>query len=157
VELSPKQYEAIGRMTLAFNDLEAVLEAYLMASLATPESGVSMLLSDEGSFHQKVERLKRILRKISAERQGLESHTQTVIHLLGKASNLAKRRNDYVHAMVVQDLRTKAIQLRMRGASAVCDEKEINDLTGQLKALWNKLIMAYGELITVLCELRESR
>jgi hypothetical protein len=46
----------------------------------------------------------------------------------------------------------------MRGGTfTACDEKEINDLTEQLKALWNELMEAYVELMTVLCELRESK
>lgn len=158
MNLSSKQYEAIGRMALAFNDLEDVLETYLVALLWTHELGVSWLLAEEGSFYQKTERVKRILREISVERQGLDARIQTIIRLLGQARGLAQRRNDYVHAMVVRDIQTKDIRLRMRGGTfTACDEKEINDLTEQLKALWNELMEAYVELMTVLCELRESK
>jgi len=66
-ELTGKDYEGIGRLSLAFNELEFVIEEYFAQILDAPEASVSKLLADEDLFSRKVIRFIAVLEAISKQ------------------------------------------------------------------------------------------
>ena len=91
--LTPSQYEAVGRLTLAFNDIEFVIETYTAFLIGSPEYAVGEWLAEQGLFQQKADRLAGVLKSIIAERPILEPLTSAIIDQLKQARNLAEERN----------------------------------------------------------------
>lgn len=112
--LTLKQYEAVGRLTLAFNDIEFVIETYTTFFIGSPEYAVSEWLAEKGMFQQKVERLESVLKALVIERPLLESAIKTIMDHLQQAKELASQRNLYVHAMVVYNFEKDLSSLRRR-------------------------------------------
>jgi hypothetical protein len=144
--LTPQQFEAIGRLTLAFNDIEYMIEVYLAHMLGTPEWSVSVLIAEEEQFGKKAERFKRVLREIAEERPQIETRINLVLGLIAKAKELADNRNKYVHALVVHDFATNQAKLRMRREEIMCDEQKITDLAMQASDLAEQINTQCGEL-----------
>jgi len=153
--LTPQQFEAIGRLTLAFNDIEYMIEVYLAHMLGTPEWSVSVLIAEEEQFSKKAERFKRVLRKIQEERPQIETRVTSVLGLIAKAKEVAEKRNDYVHALVVHDFATNQTKLRIRREEIICDERGIIDLAMQASALAQQINTECGELHEALESARE--
>lgn len=60
--LTEKQYAAIGRMALAFNGVEAVIDSMCPQFISGPEVSIVIAAFDKDStFSRKLERFKRIL------------------------------------------------------------------------------------------------
>lgn len=154
--LTSKQYEAVGRLALSFNEIEYCFEAYTAHLLATPEWAVSVLLAEEGMFRQKAERFKKILKAVRAARPAFDAHIESVLTLVKRAEDLAKSRNEYVHALVVHDYSTNETKLRIRETETVLDEKKVNDLACLAEVLVNKFHTECGDLLVLVGEARES-
>jgi hypothetical protein len=99
--LTPKQFEAIGRLTLAFNELEYAVREYtpLLIGEKAPRSG----------FSDKTRFLRKGL--IAQDRPGWSA---PILEALAKAEELAKKRNGYVHALVIHDFGTNETRLRIQ-------------------------------------------
>ena len=123
--LTSKQYEAVGRLALAMNELEYSLEFYTAVLLGTPEWSVSALLAAEGMFDQKAKRFDAVLEVISNERPLLGGQITPLREYVKKARDLAKERNRYVHALVVHDFERNKTSLRGRRENFECDEVKI--------------------------------
>jgi hypothetical protein len=83
------------------------------------------LFAEEGTFDRKAERFTRILQAIETERPTLAASINEVLELIKQARGLGKKRNRYVHALVINDFQTNTIQLRSRREGFQCDESEI--------------------------------
>ena len=117
-ELTEKDYEGIGRLTLAFNELEFVIEEYFARILDAPEASVSKLLAEEDQFSRKVARFIAVLESISEEYadQEVKVGVDIIIGFLREAKALASKRNEYVHAVVVDDFGTSAPRFGLKSA-----------------------------------------
>jgi hypothetical protein len=78
-DLTAKQYEAIGRLMIAFNNLEMHIEVLFAHTLGAPEWSVSLLFAEEELFGKKVERFKKVLRAISEDRPGFGEKIESLI------------------------------------------------------------------------------
>lgn len=65
--LTPNQYESIGRLALAFNEVEVIIEAYFKSILSTPEPSVALLIAEEDTISRKIERFTSVVRAITGE------------------------------------------------------------------------------------------
>src|SRR5258708_27509171 len=104
--LTAKQYEVIGRLALAFNEIDEMIDMYLPYILGNPEWSVSLLMSDRSlSFNRKADFFRRVLLAIVEERPILEVQLKAVVDLLDKGKRLAEKRNGYVHSIGFIDYR----------------------------------------------------
>ena len=134
--LTAAQYEAIGRFALAFNEIEFLLEVYIEQFLGTPEWAVASVLAKEGGFSNKLHRFKKVLSAIAAKHPALKVDTDIVSAITNEAQQVADKRNQYVHALVVEDLRTKQANLLIKGnPPAPFNDKEIAALIAKAQGL----------------------
>src|SRR5947209_2842726 len=150
--MTPKQYEAIGRLALAFNEVEVIIEEYFASILSTPERGVAVLIAQEDSVSRKIDRFKGILKAINRERPSITEQVNIVFGLLENAQMLGGKRNEYVHAYAVDEtlLRIKKREER------VCDEFAIEALTVQVNELSHDLDFECFELLESILVAREK-
>jgi hypothetical protein len=138
--LTPEQYEAVGRITLAFNEIEFMVEAYLAHIIDSPEKNVSQFLAGSDQIFKKTQRFDKILKLIEKEYSALAKQVQIVRDLLRRALALAEERNGYVHALIVQDFGTRETKLRIRGKGEVaCNVAELHRLAEEMTRLANEL------------------
>jgi hypothetical protein len=123
--LTAKQYEAIGRLTLSFNQIGFLVEAYFAYIIGSPELAASMLIAREDNFARNVQRFIRILKAITGARAAQRIQIQVVIGLLENARRLAVKRNGYVHALVVNAYGEGNAKLNIGSEVIPCDESEI--------------------------------
>lgn len=154
--LTAQQYEAIGRFALAFNEIEYFLEAYVEQFLGTPDWAVACVLGEEGVFSNKLCRFKRVLSAIAKEHPALKSATEAAEKLAKEAGELSKKRNKYIHALVVEDTRTKQTSLRVKGTVTPFNEAEVAGLTAQAQGLAEKLNEESANVLIMLDEQRKS-
>ena len=154
--LTAQQYEAIGRFALAFNEIEYFLEAYVAQFLGTPNWAVGSVLAEEGFFANKLSRFTTVLSAIAKEYPALESAAKAALELAKEARELSKKRNKYIHALVVEDTRTKQTSLRVKGTVTPFNQAEVASLTAQAQGLAEKLNEASANVLIMLDEQRRS-
>lgn len=154
--LTAQQYEAIGRFALAFNEIEYFLEAYVEQFLGTPDWAVASALAEEGVFSNKLRRFRKVLSAIAKGHPALKSATEAADKLAKEAEKLAEKRNDYIHALVVEDFRTKQTSLRLKGTVTPFNGAEVAGLTAQAQGLAEKLNEASANVLFMLDEQRKS-
>jgi hypothetical protein len=155
--LTPKQYEAVGKLTLGFNEIEYAFEMYIAHLLGAPEWGVSVLLAGEGTFRHKAERFDHILHVIADERPAFHAQIEPIRQWVKRAKQLAEKRNEYVHALVVHDFQTNETRLRIKGTDTICNEAEINFLAVEMAVLVDQMHTHCGDLLVLVGEARESK
>lgn len=154
--LTPRQYEAMGRLALGFNELEFVFECYTAAILGTPELRLASILAEDGSFHQKAARFKRVLIAIREEYPELETHVAWVLQIVTAARMLAESRNEYIHALVMHDFATNQTRIRVRGTQIEYDEQAVTRTAAEAHVLVARMHETCGELIAALANAREQ-
>ena len=155
--LTAKQYEAVGRLALHFNEVEYLFEVYMAHLLATPEWSVAVLFAEEGGgFARKAERFARVLNAIRKERPHLDFWIDGVIKLVERAKTLADGRNRYVHGLVIEDVAKNETRLRIRGKEMEFDFQEIVNLVNETAVLVNEFHNHLGDLIALLESAREG-
>jgi hypothetical protein len=153
--LTPKQHEAVGRLTLAFNEIEQMLDNWFPDMLGCAEPTVAFLIARRESFvRQKIAFLEQILNGILEDRPAVESEIKAVITLLGEAKTLNGNRNDYVHSFAFIDNRHKKRKNRMKKKTIDCDKEQILALAGQASDLAMHLSQAFHKLQTALIKAR---
>jgi hypothetical protein len=152
--LTSTQYEAIGRLSLAFNELEYSIEFYSALLISAPEWSVSTMLAEQGHFEAKATRLDSILQAIAGEHTELLSDCNALRDSVKRAKELANERNRYVHALVVDDLGSSDTRLRARGKEFVCNENEIVFLANGMSNLGFEIANQCGALHFSVDELR---
>jgi hypothetical protein len=148
--LSPKQFEALGRLTLAFNHIESAFETCAMVLLSPNEFAIGRAVVKEGTFQNKANRLRRILDALCTEDNPVRIFADPICEIIDKAKKLADERNGYVHALIDHDFRENKTWLRVRGRRVACDESAMLDLAHQMGALVSRLDDEFDDLIVEL-------
>lgn len=148
--LTPKQYEAIGRITLGFNELEEVIEDYLASFIESQEAEVALCIAAEDLFNRKIDRLRKLIKALCIVYPAMSEQAEKVVQMFGKAKAFATKRNNYVHAYVTEDNQTKRPMLRFRKSQPVaCDEEELNTLATEMRGFAADLSYQCFELLEV--------
>jgi dGTP triphosphohydrolase len=156
--LKAAQYEAIGRLTLAFNEIEYVIDDWCPHFIGAAEWSVSVFLAQtENTFQHKADRFKQIIEAIAKDQPLTHPNTETIESLLKKAKCVAGNRNKYVHSLVKMDFETKSPKLMNKGKETPCDERVITDLATEASYLAHHLEDECAELLAMLAELRPSK
>jgi len=154
--LTSRQYEAVGRLALAFNEIEWAFEMYMAHLIGAPEWSASLLFAGEGMFRHKAERFDRLLKALAEGRPVLQAQIAPIRQWVKRAKELADRRNEYVHALVVDDFETNTTLLRIKGIDTVCNEDEINCLAAEAAVLVNQMHTDCGDLLVTVEEARSQ-
>ncbi len=157
--MSSEQYEAVGKLVLAFNSVEAVIDEYLPYVIGAPEWRVAEFFAgrDEG-FTRKAGRLATVVKLIADHFAPLGYVTNAIANLPEDAKTLANSRNQYVHALVVFDFRTNETKIRKRIGKV--DHEEVPNaadliaLATQAHDLAMRLDNELGNLLGNLVDLR---
>lgn len=157
--LSSEQYEAVGKLALAFNNVEAVIDEYLPLIIGAPEWRVAEFVAgrDEG-FNRKAGRLAMVVRLIAEHFAPLGYITDSITNLLKEATTLATNRNQYVHALVVFDFKKNETKIRKRvqkvDREEVLNETGVIALATQAHDLASRLDNELANLLSELVDLR---
>lgn len=138
--LTEKQYEGIGRLTIAFNEIDAVVEAYLPLIAQFSKYALPTPHNVPRNFNGRAQALKMTLEAVSADDELAGAYAGGVLKLLDMATTLAAKRNKYVHAVALIDVVTNARTLKMRSGSVPPDEKQIFELAEEASFIASKLV-----------------
>lgn len=139
--LTPKQFEAIGRLAFAINELEHTIAQY------TP-----LLLGDDPNvpeigFTRKTQFLRKGL--MAQDRPGWYAE---ILRILDKAETLARKRHDYMHALVVHDFATNQARLKILNRASprneIPDPAAIINLASEAYALAGYFSVQCENLLT---------
>ena len=154
--LTAKQFEAVGRLTLTFNQIEYAFEIYIAHLLGVAEWGVSEFLAEEGQFDHKAKRFKGILKALLDAYPQFDFQITTLQKWITEASKIAQERNRYVHAVAIDDFAKNETSLRTRTGQIACDPNEINRLAAEAAALVEQLHLWAGDLAVMIGEMRRG-
>lgn len=152
--LTSRQFEAIGRLTLAFNEIDETIGVYLPFIVQCPERGVSCLLVKNETFSRRVDFFKNVLDEIAAERPIAVPNIVIVRNLLDQAIEISKRRNHFAHAVAFIDHGKNERMLRTKKGEFPVVEQDIFDLASEAYSVANRLIESCDELAAILASLR---
>lgn len=153
--LTAKQYEAVGRLTITFNDIDQMLDMWLPDILGNPEPSVAFLIAgNEMFFKRKIEFSKKLLKAILDDQSAAKPEIDAVSELLEKAKALNGQRNQYVHSVAFVDYKERRRKLRTDKGVIECNEDEVMALADKAGDITVKLSQAFQKLQTILIKLR---
>lgn len=132
--LTAKQYEGIGRFTIAFNEIDQVVEVYLPLLVKYSQCTLPASYRNPRTFHARSTAFRAALELASAADELASVYTGDILKILDRAEAIAAIRNQYVHAVAFIDFQTNTRMLQMRNGDAVPDEKQITDLA--MESAW---------------------
>ncbi|GGG89627.1 hypothetical protein [Silvibacterium dinghuense] len=128
--LPAKQYEGIGRFTIAFNEIDQVVEVYLPLVVRYSRCTLPEIHRNTRTLHARAVGFRTALELASAGNEIAAG----ILKLLDRAEAIATTRNQYVHAVAFIDFQTNTRMLQMRNGNAKPDEKQIMDLA--IESTW---------------------
>jgi hypothetical protein len=154
--LTADVYEAIGRLTVAFNDVDYMMTSCITDLTGDGEVGEAQAITEENDpgFGRKRDTLKGLLKVVGREFPELGARIKALVALLGEAKQLSNRRNEHIHSLVFRDIGSKTIRFRYRGVPKPVDADAISSAAKESAALFHKLIDAYSYLAE---DLRQAR
>jgi hypothetical protein len=132
--LTAKQYEGIGRFTIAFNEIDQVVEVYLSLVVKYAQCTLPAVHRKPRTFHARVSAFRAALELASAGNEIAAAYSTGILKLLDRAEAIAATRNQYVHAVAFIDFQTNTRMLQMRSGDVAPDEKQITDLA--MESAW---------------------
>ena len=145
--LTAKQYEGIGRFMIAFNEIDAVLKAYLPLVLQYSNCSLPPPHNAPRNFHARAVSLRMALEATSDADEIAGAYAGEILKILDMANRVASKRNAYVHAVAIIDFATNTRMLQMRSGTAPPDEKQIFDLAREAWFVASKLAEECEELL----------
>jgi hypothetical protein len=153
--LSSKQYETIGRLTIGFNEIEFLVEIYIVNFLGATEFAIGeMIASREKFFRHRTDLLEAILKVIADQYKFLSPQVSAVQNYISQARRLADKRNGIVHGLLIPDNRSGRPSLRFKNKDVVWDEAALEKLLTDLSKLTDDLSDACYALKEVVDETR---
>lgn len=131
--LTAKQYEGIGRFTIAFNEIDQVVEVYLPLVIKYARFTLPPAHRNPRTFHARAIAFRAALELVSAAEEVAAAYAGGILKILDRAEAIAATRNQYVHAAFI-DFQTNMRMLQMRNGDAAPDEKQITDLA--MESAW---------------------
>jgi len=132
--LTAKQYEGIGRFTIAFNEIDQAIEVYLPLVVKYAQCTLQAVHRKPRTFHARVSAFRAALELAAAGNEIAAAYSTGILKLLDRAEAIAATRNQYVHAVAFIDFQTNMRMLQMRSGDAAPDEKQITDLA--MESAW---------------------
>jgi hypothetical protein len=156
--LSPEQYEAIGRLTVGFNDVDYMIECCIISLPDEVEQAdVRECLREQVGFERRKKVLVERLNVIMKEFPKLKGRVNSLRALIGAASALSRKRNEHVHGVIFRRVNTQHILARYRGEEKPINAAAIRRLAAETETLFHKFIDEYSHLSEELRQAREAR
>jgi hypothetical protein len=156
-----RQFELIGRMTIAFNNLEAIIVDYAPTFVLGPISvGRSLAtlakayLDKQRTFSQKLECLKTILKGLPDDDKEITRHIEVILKSLPRAKHFARRRNEIVHSEIAFDAANHRFVLQNREGMIESGEKALSMLVDELSDFVDVFCVSCNDLYAVLSDKR---
>jgi hypothetical protein len=137
--LTPRQYEGIGRFTIAFNEIDEVVKVYFPLVVQYSKCTLPPPHDALRKFHARSVALRKALEAASAVDPLAGAHAAGILSFLDMANTIAAKRNQYVHAVAFIDFTTNTRMLQMKSGAAPPDEKQIFDLAAEASFVAAKL------------------
>jgi hypothetical protein len=142
--LTDLQYAAVGKLTLSFNHIEWTF-AELIAHLGGTENrGL------RGSFSKKAGRLRSLLGNIEKGNPAINLAVHDLQIHIQKAEDVARLRNEYVHALVVHDFATNITKVRIKDDERILWPRELTLLAVESIMLAENIQRFGNELLSLL-------
>ncbi|HEY1501204.1 MAG TPA: hypothetical protein VGF88_16645 [Acidobacteriaceae bacterium] len=145
--LTSRQYEAIGRLTILFNEIDEILTVYLPLILQFGKFDPRQGLGSERTFHARARAMQQVLAIAAESDQIAAIHVSGILPLLERSLQLSAQRNELVHAVVFMDFARNERLLRTRRGEAAPDEALILDLGTEAAWTARQLADACEELL----------
>jgi hypothetical protein len=153
--LTSRQYEGIGRFTIAFNEIDEVVKAYLPLVMQYSKCTLPPPHDAPRKFHARSVALRKALELASAVDPLAGAYAVGILKFLDMANNIAAKRNQYVHAVAFIDFTTNTRMLQMKSGAAPPDEKQIFDLAAEACFVAAKLAEECETLLKMYLDLNE--
>ncbi len=153
--LTARQYEGIGRFTIAFNEIDEVVRAYLPLVVQYSKCTLPPL-GTVRNFHARSVALRKALGAASAVDPLAGAYAASIIRFLDMADIIAAKRNQYVHGVAFIDFRTNTRMLQMRSGAAPPDEKQIFDLASEAPFVAIKLAEECEALLKMYLDVNQT-
>ncbi|MGP8186765.1 MAG: hypothetical protein ACLQKY_11905 [Terracidiphilus sp.] len=137
--LTARQYEGIGRFTIAFNEIDVVVKVYLPLVVQYSKCTLPPPHNAPWNFRARSVALRVALEAASASDPLASACAASILTFLDMADVIAAKRNQYVHAVAFIDFTTNTRMLQMRNGAAPPDEKQIFDLANEAPFVAAKL------------------
>jgi len=137
--VTARQYEGIGRFTIAFNEIDEVVKAYLPLIERHSRCARTSSRNRLQTFEQRATALRDTLEAASAAHGVVGAFASGIQETLDTATAISKKRNEYVHAVVSFDFTTNTRILQMRSGKVPPDENQAFDLASQAAFVASKL------------------
>jgi hypothetical protein len=155
--LTARQFEMIGRVTIAFNGIEAIIEFYgPMFVYGTISDGASLALGakakieEKYNFKWKLKSLTSILNSLAENHSELSPMIDALLEMLKRAGNLSDERNQIVHGHVVVDPGSQHFVLKGKGSTINASEERLESLVAEVSGFVDVFGLACYELYTAL-------
>jgi hypothetical protein len=100
-ELSKDQYEAIGRLAIAVNEFEAVIDACLEQFVFAKIGSIGALAFNENrGISQKRDLLAAIAKSLIKSHPSVKTKAEALLTALPRCKDLIAKRNSVVHAQI---------------------------------------------------------
>jgi hypothetical protein len=152
--LTEKEFAAIGRLTIAFNEIDETVAVYLPIILQTPEPGVAVLIAESDSFRKRADLCRNVLDAIARERPAAETLINIVRQLLKRSIEISQKRNQIVHSVESINYAKNERMLRSRKSVLPINAQDISDLGNEAFNIAYQLIAQFEELASFLKTLR---
>ncbi len=96
--MTPEQFAAVGNLTVTFNELDELLEIWLISLTEVQELRIAEVIVADQSFSQKAELLKKVVRTWALIHPNLEMLASCVVDLIGRTKIIAITRNRLIHS-----------------------------------------------------------
>jgi hypothetical protein len=145
--LTIEQFEAIGRLTISFNHLEYFMELHTVDLIGARDSIGYRIARREQFFDRKKRLLAEVLKALHATRPELQTRLDELLEVLDKAGDLAKQRNEIVHAVIAtSNAENGYLWNTQKHTVPPCDVASIAKISEQIENLTQKLTVACGDL-----------
>lgn len=154
MELSVKQYAAIGRTAVACSRIEYLIRYFAAHCVGSPEFDIANSAIDD---RQPREAFEKVIRAVSLEYPALQTRVRAVKTILGEAKDLADKRNVLMHGIVEVDPKTRKPTIYARKGSLSCDQRELDDVAVEATDFYDRFCDVCGALFEDLAEARAKR
>jgi len=145
--LTSKLYEAVGRLTILFNEIDEILNEYLPLIPQFGRLDLPKGLGNEPTFNARANTFRRVL-ELASEADAIAAiHVSAILPLLDRSLQLAAKRNEFVHAVAFMDFANNERLLKTRKGVVPPDEKLLIDLGSEAAFTARKIAVECEELL----------
>ena len=102
--ITPKLYQAVGRLTIQFNALDVFVKQEVLHILSTPEVSLGKIATMKDGFKGRAVLLGKLLQELIVIYPSLQASSQQLRETLKKVEALSDERNKYAHALAVANI-----------------------------------------------------